>query len=283
MAVAGGELREAEILAERALAFARASGVHREEIRAQWALVNALRTGPTAVPTAIARCEELLAAAPDSLVGTVGVSGTLGVLRAMSGEIDEARRLIGQARGILVGIAHPQPLMVSASWAARIEVLAGDLAAAESVYRGGRDLARAIGASWQADALAIGLADVLCSQGRIDEAAQLLNDVAEPARAAILSSSPSWPAARARVHAAQGEFAEAERLAREAATALRATDLLDWQGDAELALAEVLRARGDSEGAAAALARALDAYARKGNIAAIARAQHLIAQRPAAR
>jgi len=235
VAVAGGELREAEILAERALAFARASGVHREEIRAQWALVNALRTGPTAVPTAIARCEELLAAAPDSLVGTVGVSGTLGVLRAMNGEIDEARRLIGQARGILVGIAHPQPLMVSASWAARIEVLAGDLAAAESVYRGGRDLARAIGASWQADALAIGLADVVCSQGRIDEAA------------------------------------------------LRSTDLLDRQGDAELALAEVLCSRGDSEGATATLARAVDAYARKGNKAAIARAQQLTGHLPAAR
>jgi hypothetical protein len=52
--------------------------------------------------------------------------------------------------------------------------------------------------------------------------------------------------------------------------------LLDWQGDAELALAEVLGARGDIEGATAALARALDAYERKGNVAAITHARQLI-------
>lgn len=121
-----GRGRAAEALAEKALASARASGVHLEQVRAQWSLTGALLRGPTAVKAAIGRCEELLADAPESLVGTVGVSGILGVLRAMNGDFRDARVLIEHARSILEGIAHPRPLLACAQWAGRIEVLAGE-------------------------------------------------------------------------------------------------------------------------------------------------------------
>jgi hypothetical protein len=68
----------------------------------------------------------------------------------------------------------------------------------------------------------------------------------------------------ARIHAARGHCADAETLAREAVAHADATDLLWHQGDAMLALAEVLRRceRSDEAERATRAGRAL--YDRKG-------------------
>ena len=71
---------------------------------------------------------------------------------------------------------------------------------------------------------------------------------------------------RAKVLARRGEHAEAERLAREAVAIGEGTDALNWQGDANADLAEVLLLGGKAGEAAAALEQALDRYERKGNL-----------------
>jgi ATP/maltotriose-dependent transcriptional regulator MalT len=80
-----------------------------------------------------------------------------------------------------------------------------------------------------------------------------------------------WRSLRAKVHAARGELARAEELAREAVAIMTLTDHLEPTADTWLALAEVLQARGSSEAATAAR-EALDRYERKGNRIAAGRA-----------
>jgi tetratricopeptide (TPR) repeat protein len=273
-----GDAYAAEVLADKALAHARASGVAHVEVRCQWMLAGALRIGPTPVPSAIVRCEEVLRGAPDRLLGSVSVNCNLGVLLAMDGQFDEARQLVGEARNILSAISHPRPFADTATWTGRIAILAGDVQRAEAVYREGFDIARAIGEPMLRDPLAIGLADALCRLGRSAEAAAYLEDVAELRKTGSAFMSAAWRATQARVLALRGDVLEAERLARDAVALVAPTDFLDLHADMELALAEVLWTGGQPEGAGAALEEALRLYQRKGNIAAMVRARELISE-----
>jgi DNA-binding SARP family transcriptional activator/tetratricopeptide (TPR) repeat protein len=282
-----GRGHAAEIQAEKALTLAGASGVHLEQIRAQWALGFALLAGPTPVVTAIARCERLLADAPDTVVGTVlrevdlrdsfgvGPNHTLGVLQAMNGDFGAARELVGHARSIIEGIAHPRPLIGIAGGAGDIEVLAGDPARAETLYRDGLAIARELGELSGVAVLARSLAETHCLQGRVDDAARELAGVPDPGEGDLVECA-RWLATRARVLALQGDLGEAERLAREATALVAPTDLLNLRGDVTLALAEVLWSHGCPDEATAALSEAVRLYEQKGNVAAVAHARAVV-------
>jgi Flp pilus assembly protein TadD len=82
---------------------------------------------------------------------------------------------------------------------------------------------------------------------------------------------------RAKVLARRGQYAEAERLAREAVTAADTTDALVSQGDARRDLAEVLELAGERQGAAAALTKALELYERKGTVVPAQRVRERLA------
>jgi Flp pilus assembly protein TadD len=71
---------------------------------------------------------------------------------------------------------------------------------------------------------------------------------------------------RAKVLAARGRHAEAEKVAREAIALAGATDLLNVQADAHSDLADVLALGGKTDQAGTALGQALERYERKGNI-----------------
>ena len=107
----------------------------------------------------------------------------------------------------------------------------------------------------------------LCALGRHDQAEPLAQLGRETGLKLDLSTQVSWRQAQALVHANRGEHAEAERLAREAVAIADRTDVLNLQGDALCDLAEVLRASGRVEEAAAALEQSLERYERKRNLA----------------
>jgi hypothetical protein len=65
-------------------------------------------------------------------------------------------------------------------------------------------------------------------------------------------------------------------LAREAVEIARRTDWLNMQGDAHMALADVLRLAGTSTEAVDAAEQALDRYDRKGNVVAAGWARNLL-------
>ena len=72
---------------------------------------------------------------------------------------------------------------------------------------------------------------------------------------------------QAKVLARRGQYAEGERVAREAIALADATDGLIFQGDALRDLAEVLELAGRSAETAVALREALERYERKGALA----------------
>jgi DNA-binding SARP family transcriptional activator/tetratricopeptide (TPR) repeat protein len=268
-----GLVSAAEAEAERALDFARASGVSREEIRAQWLIVGALLDGPRPVAAAIERCGFLLEEASESVVGTVGANWGLGILRALNGEFDAARAHVGRARAVIEGIAHPRPLVTIALAAGRVELLAGDVADAAARYEEGLLVAEEFGID--GSTLARSLVEVLCLQRRPDEAVRRLRDLREPQSANVLEVA-RWSIARARVCALSGDFVEAQELAETARTRVAATDLLPVRAEAAQAYAEVLAAEGRSAEAADALAEAVRLYERKGAVAAAAQARRAV-------
>ncbi|HYW88443.1 MAG TPA: BTAD domain-containing putative transcriptional regulator, partial [Chloroflexota bacterium] len=193
-----GSAGRAEVHARNALAFGRTAGVFREEVRAQWTLMADLLVGPTPVPAAIHECRQVLSDAPQALGGSVAVCGALAVLVAMNGEFVEARRLLAELHEMLdtVGSRAVGNSMLSAG---RVEVLAGEPIAAEHYYRRGLDIMRQIDEIIAAQALAPQLANVLCAQGRIDEASRQLEVIPEPWEGGSVRIRAGWLAAWARV------------------------------------------------------------------------------------
>jgi DNA-binding SARP family transcriptional activator len=263
----------ADAQAEHALELARASQVNREQVRAQWTLADALVIGPRPVAAAIARCDRLLEEAPESVVGPVGVTRALGLLRAMKGEFDVGRELVGRARSIIEAIAHPRPLVAIALAAGRVELLAGDPDRAAELYREGLAIAREI----RMDSAALGrsLVEADCLQGRVEDAVRHLKDVREPSIDRALEYG-RWSVVLARVHALTGERVEAKRLAEAAAGRIASTDLLALRAELAQVLAETLWAEGRVEDAKAALGEAINLYERKGAVAAVARARDAV-------
>jgi len=79
------------------------------------------------------------------------------------------------------------------------------------------------------------------------------------------------------VHAHRGEWAEAERLAREAVAKAHETDSPRYQANAYCDLAEVLEAAGRRDEALAAWQEALDRYERKGIVPLVRRVRERLA------
>ena len=87
-----------------------------------------------------------------------------------------------------------------------------------------------------------------------------------------------WRQVLALVEAHRGNYAEAERLAREAAAIADSTDGLNMQGDALCDLGEVLHAAGRADEADAAFAQALERFESKENFAKVAQARDRLAE-----
>ena len=118
-------------------------------------------------------------------------------------------------------------------------MLGGDLDRAESILTAACDSLRAVGErEWLATNSAL-LAEVLYRQGRFQEALQQSGEALGFAPPGHLTSLAVARRVRAKALAQAGELAEAISLASETITLLRETQVLDEQGEAYAALAEV--------------------------------------------
>jgi protein involved in temperature-dependent protein secretion len=118
------------------------------------------------------------------------------------------------------------------------------------------------------------LAQVLCVQGRYDEANTMCMITASVAAEDDAQSQALWRSVRAKVLARRnGSRDHALELAREAVEILRDTDAILWQADALVDLAETLSATGDEAEAARALDEAAALYELKGSTVAAERAR----------
>jgi tetratricopeptide (TPR) repeat protein len=256
--------------AERALVSERETGWSTAAIVGD--LAAALFYGPTPVPDAIGRCESLLAEA--DLGGEAILLLFLADLEAMREQPDAARSHLDRAEAFYAELGQGRfAVPICASHRAVVEMLAGNLDAAESALRARYEALETMGDRASLATCAAALAEVVCRSGRTEEAntwsraaAKLVSDDDVPTQ--FLTR-----AVRARLLALQGDAENAEALAREAAALSSTTDSLSQRADVTLDLAEVLLRCGQTEQAVEVGTAALALYEQKGNLSGVRRAR----------
>jgi tetratricopeptide (TPR) repeat protein len=146
-----------------------------------------------------------------------------------------------------------------------IELLAGDAASAERELRREYERLEQIGENYHRSTVAAYLAVAISTQGRYAEAEGFARIAEELATADDVITQALWRSVRAQVLAQDDRYDEAIALAKEAVELLGATDGIVKQGDALIALAQVLELAGRNAEAKGAVVEALALYERKGN------------------
>jgi DNA-binding SARP family transcriptional activator len=230
----------------------------------------ALMLGPTPVPEALTRCEQLAADARTDPPLEPTVLAVLADLEAMQGRMESAGALLARWRLAVAELGEP-------AWLLPIYfgffALVDDPKAAERDLRAGYDVLKKLGETSHFSSYAGHLARTMCALKRYDEALRLSEESEESARPNDVHSQLLWRSARIQALTHQGELDAAEPLAREAVAFAAGSDFLDSHGAALSDLAEVLRLTARRREAAAALERAIRLYEQKGNIVSAARAR----------
>ena len=226
--------------------------------------------GPTPVPEGVRRCEEIRA----EVVGNPGSEGwalrSLAGLHAMVGRFELARTLLAEANEIFEELGQTR---YSSAWDLDgiVELLAGDLDAAERLLRAGYLALEKMGDRAFRPTTAAYLAEALYAQGRDEEAGPLTEISEQLAAREDLLTQVVWRRVRAKVMARQGRVDEAEDLAQEAVTISESTDFLNTHADALVDLAQIHRRAGRLDEARTAIAKGLALYEEKGNFVAVER------------
>jgi class 3 adenylate cyclase/tetratricopeptide (TPR) repeat protein len=274
---------DAAAAAERAVQHARLGEDGRGVAAAASAYAMAALYGPTPVDEAIARCEETLAATAGNRKLQAFVTLLMSPLHAMSGEFDTARRLYGEARASFDELGATLLGARTSLQSAVVELLAGDLEAAEQELRRDYETLDRLGERYLRPTIAANLALIRCRRKDFDDAARFASISEEIAAEDDVESQALWRSARALILTRDGDRAAAEATARAAVELLRRTDALVQIADALIVQASVLDDQGRAEERAAALSEAASLYERKGNLVSEKAARAALREQPLAR
>jgi predicted ATPase/class 3 adenylate cyclase/DNA-binding winged helix-turn-helix (wHTH) protein len=258
---------------ERAAVQAREAGAEHERAEILSWVASALWWGPTPVPEAILRCEEIRRDVSANQAAAAQVLQPLAALHAMEGRFDQARDLHAVSGKAFEELGLTLSLAVSHTEAGTIDLLAGDPLAAERNLRRGYDVLAGMGERNLLSTSAALLAQALFALQRDEEAERFAQLSEERADADDLITQVLWRGIRARTLARRGRAEEAESLAREAVALAETSDFVNDRGDAFVDLAIVHRQAGQLDQARAALAEGLRCYVQKGNAVAAGRAR----------
>lgn len=244
---------------ERAMGHARLAGDVRQQTRAATAYAAAAVFGPTPVAEAIERCERTVEQVSGDRQSEGILLALLASLYAMQGSFDHARELSAQSRAMLeeLGLAATVARAAMEGW--RVEMLAGDIEAAERQLRHSYDLLVEMGEKYLLSTVSGLLGQTMYALGRIDEVEELGRLAQELATDDDVDTQALWRCVQAKVLARKGALEEAETLAREAVEILGQTDAVLFQVGALLDLAEIQRLAGGDDSATLAEARRLAA------------------------
>jgi hypothetical protein len=235
------------------------------------AIAAAVYHGPTPAPEAIARCDALLQDTSAGRLGSAYVSLYRAGARAMTGVIDEARREADDAAAVAEELGITGFVREYGQVRGAIDLLAGDVGAAEALYRSTLAALVERGDTAYAAHRAAELAGALYDLGRHEEAA------AQVRRSRALGTDGDLPtrflrtSVEAKLAAVRGDLDLALELSLEATELAGATDALNQHAQVTLDRATVLRAADRAAEAAEAEAEALRLLKAKGNVAALAR------------
>ena len=147
---------------------------------------------------------------------------------------------------------------------ARVELLAGDLAAAEREVRADYEFLTKAGETYFLSTMAALLSRIVRDQGRDDEALAMTQAAEAAAAADDIESQALWRSIRAPILARAGDLAAAEALARAAVELARKSEAPGLLADTLCELAEVLHLAGNTAEARQARHRGRRAVFRQG-------------------
>ncbi len=271
----GARYGDAAAAAERTIWHATAAGDEVTAHRFLGSLATSALYGPMPVPEAIATCEEVLTQAQGDRRATALAEVAIGHLEAMRGNFDRARLLYRRSRASLEEFGYHLMAALTSLDSSVIEVLAGDLAAAESELRADYRRLEEMGERNYISTTAGLLADVLYRQGRYEESAEFAGICEHLASADDVASQFHWRCVRGKLKARQGDADEAESLLSAAMGLIETSDHLDLQGTGLLDFAVIRELAGIPEDAAAFADRAARLFERKGNVVSALRARQL--------
>jgi ATP/maltotriose-dependent transcriptional regulator MalT len=196
---------------------------------------------------------------------------------AMRGNFDLARDNLGQARERFEELSLRTEAAAMVLESSRVEMLAGDPAAAELELRRGDAVLSEIGERFVRSTLAGLLAQALCAQARLVEAEEATILAEELSDFDDIDAQVIWRCTRAKVLAAQGRLDDAEGLVSSAVELIEPTDAVVMQISAFVDAGVVLSMCGRAEGAEL-LERALELARAKGSEILEARVLAVVAQ-----
>jgi DNA-binding SARP family transcriptional activator len=261
----GGHPVGAVNFGRRSLKHAQRGGALREQFAAAVLISRNLIGGPTPVPDCIEEIKSLLGqhAEPNPIV-----MGLLARASAMTGEFDEARRLLDRARPLLIERMRVRRLLAFISWdSAEVETLVGDAAAAVSAYRVALTPFRSGNEAEHVGETSSRLALALAAEGHLEEARALANEAqaVTPTDCVVVRALATMAAARSlpldELETSRAMAAEAVNLAPDLMPNLKA-DLLVEQS-------RVQAAAGLAKHARSSIDWAISLYESKGNVAAL--------------
>jgi class 3 adenylate cyclase/tetratricopeptide (TPR) repeat protein len=261
-----GEIGRCEAALDRALEAARRAGDRRRASAVLAGAPLAALWGPSPVTRASGRCLDVMRVLRVTQ-GAPAVEAVAlrcqAVLEALRGRTDAARRMVASARRMVEELGIASRVLEADVAAGLIELLDGDVVAAEGhlrgAYAGLRDQGLGIDAA-QAAAL---LGRALLAQERGDEA-EALSHEAEALAGDDTKAAIAWRGVRAEALARRHEHEAAVALARDAVAIAATTDALLDHADARRALAATLLRAGRPDEAAREESHALRLWEAKG-------------------
>ena len=266
-----GSLARAEEAWHQALAHAGRGNLPTERAESIGWLMMSANFGPLPVEEGIARCRRFHDEAVDDPFVRGNACVELGALQAMRGDFSLGRELVADGLDMIAGLGFSLRAAMSSQEAFYVEMLAGDLEAAERIARDAFSILERMGERSYLSSAAALLAHALTGLGELDEAERFSRKSEQLAAADDVFSQVLWRSARAKVRARRGDLSEAEALAREAVALAERTDLLNTHGDTLADLGEVLVLAGRPDEAGAIFAQAAEILERKGNRASLER------------
>jgi class 3 adenylate cyclase/tetratricopeptide (TPR) repeat protein len=269
----GGEFEEAVGDLEEGAMHARNAGDRSQEAECLEYVLAVAVFGPTPVPEALARVEEIRSRVVGDRRLDIAVQNGLARLHSMRADFAAARDAVRRSTALSEDASELSRYSNVAISAGMVELLAGDAVAAERELRPACDRLESMGELGYLASAVPPLLDALYLQGRYDEALAL-SERWRADRLTVpedLDAQVGWRAVRAKLLAQQGWLGEAEALAREADALCAGTEELELRARALADLADVLRLAGRPHESRVALEEAGRLHERKGNLPAAER------------
>ena len=245
---------------QRAAACARQSGNHHAERESGTFLVAILQDLPIPVDVAVGRAEQLLEAASGDPWAEARILQYLAMLYGYAGRLADARAACRRGQSIFTASGAKLDWAKCGQLAGRIELIAGDPAAAEQNLRESYEALRAMAEpGYRANEVTL-LAEAVYRQGRLGEALRLTEEAEAITGAGDVDARGRWRATRAKLLARRGQFRAAVRLVDEAVTVIPARSGAPERAEFLVAQAEVSQLAGAVGQAEHSLRQALQFY-----------------------